>query len=105
MSSEKHSPLPWTTRTPRNTQVAGHVWSGERLVAACAGYTSSRDTEAVDAENHANAELIVRAVNAHGALVEALGACVELVDKLPAFSRESSAIEQARAALALAEEK
>ena len=54
---------------------------------------------------HENAKLVARAVNAHAALVEALRECVELLDKLPAFSRESSAIEQACAALALAEEK
>lgn len=65
----------------------GHGWMS---VATCA--------------NRANAELIVRAVNSHAALVEA---CEALILHFPGTKDPSNllALEQARAALTLAKEQ
>ena len=87
MSEDKATPRPWT--------LAGEymVGMGKRPVASTDVYNSNQDTMRHREENQANAQLIVRAVNNHEALVEAL----RMIDKL--YHSEDGAGAIARAAL------
>ena len=51
---------------------------GRRLVANTAGYTDSNNSEACQLESEANATHIVKCVNSHQALVDALEECDKL---------------------------
>ena len=88
---------------------ARSVFAGERLVANCGGFTmSGREHEAL-VENEANADRIVKAVNCHDELVEALKTVVTLLSPHtckfhgPMVCDKCHAIETARKALAKAE--
>lgn len=99
MSTEKkHTPLPWNWN-----QVYRDVIeiSGPHCAASIS--FDVRDTE----ECKANAELIVRAVNSHAALVAALQTLINLHEGIDHGGNgiEPSDWDQARAALALAEGK
>jgi hypothetical protein len=62
-----HTPLPWHIGP-----YPGHISAEDRrLVASCRGHQDNRDDTAMDT-NDANAEFIVRAVNAHGDMLAAL---------------------------------
>ena len=61
--SAKHTPGPWMIGAGYNDATPGHVCAGRRLIAACRGYVNNRDPNTGD-ENDANAEHIVRCVNA-----------------------------------------
>ena len=68
-SKAKPTPGPWSTDSGSPANPAGHVWSDKRLIASCAGHA---DYHANTPEiNTANAAYIVRACNAHDAVVEA----------------------------------
>lgn len=55
--------------------------------------------------NRANAAIIVRAVNAHEAMVDVVHDCIDLLNRPNLTIRERSTINKARAALALAKGK
>ena len=67
----KHTPTPWTI----NTRASSLVEYGRRSICTCGGYSDG--TEETHDENLANAEFIVKAVNNHYQLLEALEACVK----------------------------
>jgi len=89
--SDKTTPRPWRVYDRRRAALpniaifAGHEKVGEvssvHMRSRCGGYDPSRDSEganAVDAVGLANAELIVRCVNSHDALVEACEAALNM---------------------------
>lgn len=82
MTAPKHTPAPWHAEN-------GTIYSQYATIGSAHGKTRN------DAENDANAAFIVRAVNAHDALVEALE---EFIGSHATFSVPSIAA-KARAAL------
>lgn len=97
----EHSPLPWTVRrssVPPSTDIQ-EVFDAERRDVRVMGFGLTGGARAA-----ANAELIVRAVNAHDALVAALKSArgqLEIYEDV--ISGESFNDTQINAALALAE--
>lgn len=65
MNEIKHTPLPWKTE-------GRHILSSKENFPDFIAICGRLDTEPHSEENKANAELIIRAVNSHDALVEAL---------------------------------
>jgi hypothetical protein len=66
-----HSPLPWQQDSRVSTRIAAA--DGRRGICSTGGYSDSRvPADLLDAENEANAELIVAAVNAHAGLLAQL---------------------------------
>ena len=101
MSDTKHSPLPWKV--------------GDGAVSGWVAITDANNDQIVDVNysdgmdeptffpEQANAELIVRSVNSHDALVEALK---DLIRQLPNDERLADFnLDRAEAALAEAEQK
>ena len=83
MSDVEASPRPWKIRYEMNVVAdrdggRGIVCSNA-TVAACGGFSSNMKN--TTDENRANACLIVRAVNSHERLVEALRYAIGLLDK------------------------
>ena len=119
-NSSNHSPLPWgLSKHSRTTVMAA---SGRRHVCSTGGFSSNDPNDDYTSENEANAELILKAVNRHDELLQALegliaqatdaaGAvaefnampCDSLRDKLPTTVRRLEArIRAAREVLAKA---
>ena len=106
MTNEKHTKTPWYAKTRH-----GITWidDGQLDASLCICEMAETFDEMIE-QPQANAAFIVRAVNAHEALVEALNnADAQIVSILnePRFSLEyrnsiASTLEQARAALKLA---
>jgi hypothetical protein len=101
VSAPKHSLAPW-------------YWSGssERGIAIYGDKGHTADiclavvqSKGVDGAGAANARLIVRAVNAHEAMREALRRITEILSDLSAGRNYQDAIQKARAALALADKE
>lgn len=74
------TPTPWTNGSAELHIEAGNIMRGRRLVANCIGYSSNAGGEDSLQENQANAELIVRAVNAHEALLTAAKDLLQALD-------------------------
>lgn len=90
----EHTPLPWRLGySPLNVE-----WASDRIVCSMAGASAARETDFI-AEQHANAALIVRAVNSHHELVEALEGMMRAYDE---FNFDTFDPNAARAALAKA---
>jgi len=83
MNEDKATPRPWT--------LAGEymVSMGKRPIASTDVYNSNQDTMRHREENQANAQLIVRAVNNHEALVEALRKITERYKPIGATREET----------------
>lgn len=100
--SAEHTPTPWTCKflfqgshTPKRADIKGPP--GHREVAAVYWHVVDSDHETA----MANAEFIVRAVNAHDALVEALQAVVLAHPSTNTTPAQGEAMSKAAAALAL----
>lgn len=92
----KHTPTPWGYRS-------GEVYANDGDVNPVIAYIE-RDTTS-DEQADADGELIVRAVNSHAALVEALELFMEWASgRDPAPHIPAATMAQARAALKLAKE-
>ena len=96
----KHTPLPW--RVGRNSTDYCVFHGDEKFVADC---DTSDDMEGTD-EDIANAAIIVRAVNSHAALVDAVKTLSLVLKAACSDSRGAvaDALEKADAALSLASE-
>ena len=110
MSDTKHSPLPWALETV-GTQIGVchkiNMNAAGRFTHAClyddCGVGSINNPNHWNQQLRANAELIVRCVNSHDALVEALK---DLIRQLPNDERLADFnLDRAEAALAEAEQK
>lgn len=100
MSEEKHSPLPWHVQGGTNVD-AGDVHVDGVRVAKCWTSTFAPPLQ----ESAANAALIVRAVNAHAALLAACEAAEEVLASVAAedaWRAADRALAAVRAAIASA---
>lgn len=95
----KHTPGPWRTGAGQPNEAASVVYAGPvrefeagRAVAVCytRGGNPVNGTAAVTAEDRANAERIVRAVNAHEALAAACKAALAFAEAEAEQRQESS---------------
>ena len=88
----KHAPLPWYMTGPNDTM----IWSadGEQVARAIGDYKTEWE------RMEANADLIVRVVNSHADLLEALDNLLKVIDG--EGGTKPNAREMARAAIAKA---
>jgi len=94
MTRLRHTPGPWTV----GKHSMSAVFADKRLVASCAGYSSSDDQEATHLENEANANLVAAAPD----LLLALSWLVGLKDGRPTDYEEQKPLAWAAARAALA---
>lgn len=103
-----HTPTPWSLSdlsqgNGRLLRETLRIYGDGKHIATITPNTANALTPDSDAEARANAAAIVRAVNAHDALVDALKANIAQWESWKAFEGEEPAcITQARAALAKA---
>jgi hypothetical protein len=106
MSETRHTPTPWETsyRERSNGSYGQDIYdSNGATIATCEWYSVPTPTGFVT-NRTANAEFIVRAVNSHQQLVEALRACATRLAGSDDYSDSTEAIiERAIAALQHAE--
>jgi hypothetical protein len=109
-TKSEHTPTPWAVDEDHPTSV---VFEADTEIEIC---TTDSGSSAEQGEDEANAALIVRAVNSHAALVEALGDLVEIIDRAGLLNlsngvqlgqtswyvKASDRLEYARTALSLA---
>lgn len=106
MTDRKHAPTPWRTSGLSAHDIVGPVGFGAGMVRLRhVASTHIQSTHpAVEDRCAANAAFIVRAVNAHDALVEALESILCLIDQDQAETIGEHDAEYIRAALELAGE-
>ena len=103
MTEAKHTPLPWKINRIASTCIESEKG---RVIASCGGHQQHPGNSSP--ENQANTEFIVRAVNNHGMLMEALE---EVYDRLEMIASEEDseqwddALNLAKQALAKAKVK
>ncbi len=93
----KHSPLPWRVRYDRNPEhlKVAYVVQEQLNYDLAICKLNSDDGQSIEA----NAELIVRAVNSHDALVEALTGVLLMLEMPPGPIAEAGIRREATAAL------